>query len=34
MDLIVYSDADFAGCKLDKKSTNETCQFIGVNLIF
>ena len=33
MDFIGYSDADFAGCKLDRKSTSETCQFLGVNLI-
>ena len=33
MDLIGYSDVDFAGYKLDKKSTNETYQFLGVNLI-
>ena len=23
-----YLDADFAGCKLDRKSTNGTCQFL------
>ena len=33
MDLIGYSDVDFAGCKLDRKSTSETCQFLGVNSI-
>ena len=33
IDLIGYSDANFAGCKLDRKSTSETCQFLGVNLI-
>ena len=33
MDLIGYSDADFTVCKLDRKSTSETCQFLGVNLI-
>ena len=32
MDLIGYSDADFAGCRLDRKSTSETCQFLRVNL--
>ena len=32
-ELIAYSDADFAGCKLDRKSTSGTCQFLGVNLI-
>jgi hypothetical protein len=24
-DLIDYSDADYAGCKVDRKSTSETC---------
>ena len=33
IDLIGYSDADFAGCKLDRKSTSRTCQFLKVNLI-
>ena len=33
MDLIGQSGTDFAGCKLDRKSTSETCQFLGVNLI-
>ena len=33
MDLVGYTDADFAGCELDKKNTNETCQFLRVNLI-
>ena len=33
IDLIRYSDADFAGCKLDRKSTSRTCQFLGVILI-
>ena len=28
-DLIGYSDADFAGCTLDKKSTSGTCHFLG-----
>jgi hypothetical protein len=28
-DLIGYSDADYAGCKIDRKSTSETCQFLG-----
>jgi hypothetical protein len=28
-DLIGYSDADWAGCKIDKKSTSWTCQFLG-----
>jgi hypothetical protein len=28
-DLIGYSDADWAGCKIDRKSTSGTCQFLG-----
>jgi len=27
--LVGYSDADFAGCTLDRKSTSGTCQFLG-----
>ena len=33
IDVIGYSDADFAGCRLDKKSNSGTCQFFGVNLL-
>jgi hypothetical protein len=32
-DLIGYSDADWAGCKIDRKSTLETCQFLGRSLV-
>ncbi|KAI4365385.1 hypothetical protein MLD38_021374 [Melastoma candidum] len=32
-DLIEYSDADFAGCKIDRKSTSGTCQLLGDMLI-
>ena len=28
-DLIGFSDADFAGCTLDRKSTSGTCHFLG-----
>jgi len=28
-----YSDSDFAGCKLDKKSTSGTCHLLGASLI-
>jgi len=28
-----YSDADFARCHLDRKSTSGTCQFLGSSLI-
>jgi len=31
--LVGYSDSDFAGCKLDNKSTSETCHLLGSNLI-
>nr|CAD1817862.1 unnamed protein product [Ananas comosus var. bracteatus] len=30
--LIGFSDADFAGCKVDRKSTSGTCQFLGHSL--
>uniref|UniRef100_A0A0A9CKP0 Reverse transcriptase Ty1/copia-type domain-containing protein n=1 Tax=Arundo donax TaxID=35708 RepID=A0A0A9CKP0_ARUDO len=32
-DLIGYSDADYAGCKVDRKSTSGTCQFLGRSLV-
>jgi hypothetical protein len=32
-DLIGYSDADWAGCKIDRKSTSEICQFLGRSLV-
>lgn len=32
-DLVGYSDADFAGCRLDRKSTSGTCHFLGHSLI-
>lgn len=32
-ELIGYSDADFAGCKIDRKNTFETCQFLGGRLV-
>ena len=32
-DLIGYSDADYAGCKIDRKSTTGTCQFLGSKLV-
>jgi len=31
--LVGYSDSDFAGCKLDRKSTIETCHLLGSSLI-
>jgi hypothetical protein len=27
------SDADYAGCKIDRKSTSGTCQFLGRSLV-
>jgi hypothetical protein len=32
-DLIRYSDSDYAGCKVDWKSTSGTCQFLGRSLV-
>jgi hypothetical protein len=32
-DLIGYLDADYAGCKVDRKSTSGTCQFLGRSLV-
>ena len=33
LDLVGYADADFAGNKLDRKSTSGTCQFLGGSLV-
>jgi hypothetical protein len=32
-DLIGYSDSDYGGCKVDRKSTSGTCQFLGRSLV-
>jgi hypothetical protein len=32
-DLIGYSDSDYAGCKVDRKSTSWTYQFLGRSLV-
>jgi hypothetical protein len=32
-DLIAYSDSDYAGCKVDRKSISGTCQFLGRSLV-
>jgi hypothetical protein len=32
-DLIGYSDSNYAGCKVDRKSTSRTCQFLGRSLV-
>ncbi|XP_017233178.2 uncharacterized mitochondrial protein AtMg00810-like [Daucus carota subsp. sativus] len=31
--LCCYSDADFDGCKVDRKSTSRSCQFLGGRLV-
>jgi hypothetical protein len=33
MDLVGFSNADFAGCGIDRKSTSGTCHFVGSSLI-
>jgi hypothetical protein len=33
LDLVGFSDADFAGCGIDQKSTSGTCHFIGSSLV-
>ncbi|KAL6331891.1 hypothetical protein AAG906_020239 [Vitis piasezkii] len=32
-ELIGFSDADFAGCKVERKSTSVTCHFLGHSLV-
>jgi hypothetical protein len=32
-DLIRYLDSDYVGCKVDRKSTSGTCQFLGRSLV-
>ena len=32
-DLFGYSDSDYAGCKVERKSTSWTCQFLGQSLV-
>ena len=32
-DLLGYSDSDYAGCKVDRKSTSGTCQLLGRSLV-
>jgi hypothetical protein len=33
LSLCGYLDVDFAGCRLDRKSTSGTCQFLGSSLV-
>jgi hypothetical protein len=33
LDLVGFSDSDFAGCGIDRKCTSETCHFLGYSLI-
>jgi hypothetical protein len=32
-ELLGYSDVDYARCKVDRKSTSGTCQFLGRSLV-
>ncbi|KAI3818972.1 hypothetical protein L1987_12794 [Smallanthus sonchifolius] len=32
-DLVAYSDSDYGGCNLDRKSTSRGCQFLGNRLV-
>ena len=32
-DILGYSDSDYASCKVDRKSTTGTCQFLGRSLV-
>jgi hypothetical protein len=32
-ELLGYSDVDYAGCKVDRKSTSRTCQFFERSLV-
>ena len=32
-ELIGFSDADFAGCKVERKNTSGTCHFLGHSLV-
>ena len=32
-ELIGYSDSDYAGCKVETKSTSDTCQLLGRSLV-
>jgi hypothetical protein len=33
LSLCGYFDADYAGCRVERKSTSKTCQFLGSSLV-
>ena len=33
LDLLSFSDVDWAGCSIDRKSTSGTCHFLGFALV-
>jgi hypothetical protein len=33
LDLVGFPDADFVGCRIDRKSTSGTCHFLGSSLV-
>ena len=33
VELIGFSDADFAGCRVERKNTSDTCHFLGHSLV-
>ncbi|WVZ63671.1 hypothetical protein U9M48_013285 [Paspalum notatum var. saurae] len=33
LSLLGFSDLDHAGCRIDRKSTSGTCQFLGTSLV-
>jgi hypothetical protein len=34
LDLVGFSDADFAVCRIDRKSTSGTCHFLRFSLVY
>ena len=32
-ELVGYSDSDYAGCKVERRSTSDTCQLLGRSLL-
>jgi hypothetical protein len=33
LDLVGFSNVDFAGCGIDRKSTSDSCHFLGSSLV-